>query len=347
MTTHKKKYTKQLRTAVILLIISFLVLVSVITNNTSEDPNIIIGTNTENISDIANILFPEEYQENLKNYAPLIDKHAKPINEKVVTTSKNAENFTNAEEVEVLKKFIPQGKYIDINTGIYSEEEFELLNLILEKIEENKKTKKKSEIVKIDSNMGLNSYHKVASYFYIYYGDGNAVSKVFNVVGWNNPFTNKNQYSIKLNYNHIREFEKNRELINKKADEILTSFNSGSEVYILRQISEYLRDNIEYVSGNYTTKSALIDGRATCNGYALAFNLLANRAGIKSDICIALMNDGIWHAWNKVSLSDGSEWFYDITYFDASNSDIYTHSQTPLHTTNYKLNSYTTAWFKE
>ena len=243
--------------------------------------------------------------------------------------------------------FIPQGKYIDIDMSIYSEEELELLNLILDKIEENKSSNKKTEIIKPNSNMDINSYHRVASYFYIYYGQSEAVTDVFKVLGYQNIFTGKNHFYIKLNYENIRNFENNIDKIKNKVDEILMSFEPGSDVYILRQISEYLRDNIKYVPGNHDIKSALIDGRATCNGYALAFNLLANRAGIKSDICITLMNDGIWHAWNKVSLSDSSEWFYDITYFDASNLDIYTHSQTPLHTTNYKLNSYTTAWFEE
>ena len=216
----------------------------------------------------------------------------------------------------------------------------------MNKIENNLTSWKPVGIISCKEDMELSSYHKVASYFYIYYGESSAVSDVFQVFGGTNPITKNNNYFVILNYKNARKYNQNIKVVQEKVDEILSSFEPGSEVYILRQISEYLRDNVEYVEGHYDIGSALIDGKTVCNGFALAFNILANRAGIKSDICIAKMEDGIYHAWNKVTLSDGSEYFYDISYFDATNSDYYTHSVRPLHTNNYMLNSYVTSWFE-
>ncbi len=256
-----------------------------------------------------------------------------------------ANNEYIPEEIDVSGKFMPSGDYVDIDMSIYSEDELGFLNLILNKIENNLTSWKPFEIIHYKENMELSSYHKVASYFYIYYGESSAVSDVFQVFGGPNPITKNNDYYVVLNYKNARKYNQNINVVHDKVDEILFSFEPGSEVYILRQISEYLRDNVEYVAGHYTTSSALIDGKTVCNGYALAFNMLANRAGIKSDICIAKMEDDIYHAWNKVTLSDGSEYFYDISYFDEAMSDYYVHSIRPLHTNNYLLNSYVSSWF--
>ena len=239
------------------------------------------------------------------------------------------------------------GQYVDIDMSIYTEEELELLDIILAKINKNQASWRQNETFCFDKAISLSSYHKVASYFYIYYGESDAVANVFQVFGNINPFNNQECYYIVLDYTKTRQYEHNIQLVHKKVDEILLSWGPSDEETVLRQISEYLRDNVEYVDGYYTASSALLDGKTVCNGYALAFNMLANRAGIRSDICIARMPDGIYHAWNKVTLSDGQIYFYDITYFDASNSEEYIHSPIPLHTNDYMLNSYVVNWFTD
>lgn len=238
-------------------------------------------------------------------------------------------------------------QYVNIDMSIYTEDELHLLNSILAKIEENKTSWKQTETLCFSQDISLSSYHKVASYFYIYYGESDAVQNVFRVFGSQNPITKKEYYYIVLDYVKIRQYEQNMQLVHKKVDEILLSLEPSEEPAMLRQISEYLCENIEYVDECYTVGEAILEGRAACNGYALAFNILANRAGIQSDICIARMPDGIYHAWNKVTLSDGQAYFYDVTYFDASNSEKYLHSPIPLHTNDYRLNGYVVNWFTD
>lgn len=249
------------------------------------------------------------------------------------------------EEKVVKENFVPQGPYASPDFSIYSEDELKLLQIVLDKINENKNTDKKEELINIDFKLSVESYYRVATYFYVYYGQKRAVDETFDLVNytkWNLDRTSETTYMIRMRYEDIRQFESELEQVKNKADEILKSFEAGSDVYILRQISEYLKNNIVYTSGKYDIKSALIDGECVCNGYALAFNMLANRAGIKSDMCIGEVPDGGMHAWNRVTMSDETQYFYDITFFDTDNpNDKYTHSPVPLHTTNYLINDYT------
>ena len=128
-----------------------------------------------------------------------------------------------------------------------------------------------------------------------------------------------------------------------KIDSILTNFTSGSEEHILRQIAEYLKNSIVYTSG-YSDLSNALNGRSVCNGYALAFNAMANRAGITSDMCIGTSINGILHAWNRVTLSDGSYRFYDITFYDSTENPEYLHSIASFHGP-YLINDYSSCFF--
>ena len=143
----------------------------------------------------------------------------------------------------------------------------------------------------------------------------------------------------------IREFEIKRQENQAKIDSILSGFTAGSEEHVLKQISEYLRKNIVYTYDYYDLSSAL-DGKSVCNGYALAFNAMANRAGIRSDMCIGKASNGVYHAWNRVTLSDGTYRFYDITFYDSNAGNTkYLHSTTSFHGS-YLINDYTDCWFK-
>ncbi|WP_084127319.1 transglutaminase domain-containing protein [Demequina sp. NBRC 110054] len=73
---------------------------------------------------------------------------------------------------------------------------------------------------------------------------------------------------------------------------------------------------------------ALVEGRAVCNGYAQAFQLLADEVGLQSIIVTGEVSDGLTsggHAWNKV-LIDGEWLVVDATWDDlgeAGASDDY------------------------
>jgi transglutaminase/protease-like cytokinesis protein 3 len=194
--------------------------------------------------------------------------------------------------------------------------------------------------------MDLTSYYKVASYFYVYYGQKLAVDETFDLIKYRDFSTGIQKTKLRMRYPDIRKFEAEMKAVKLKADEILSSFNAGTEEEILFQISEYLRNNIVYTDNHFDLQNAILGGKAVCNGYALAFNLLANRAGIKSDMCIGKVDSGAYHAWNRVTLSDGSQYFYDVTFLDTRKPNYkYIHSSTPLHTDDYLINDYTNCWF--
>lgn len=87
-----------------------------------------------------------------------------------------------------------------------------------------------------------------------------------------------------------------------------------------RFIHNYLVKNTEYATNTddqaiYTAYGALINGKAVCQGYASAFNLLCDYAQIDS---YAVWNDE--HMWNVV-FCDGQQLYYDTTWDDPVPND--------------------------
>lgn len=88
-----------------------------------------------------------------------------------------------------------------------------------------------------------------------------------------------------------------------------------SELEKADAVYEYLIKNVEYgdVSNplSYTAYGALTEGKAVCQGYSGAFNMLCKAAGVMS---LSVYNDD--HMWNVV-LADGQIYHYDVTFDDA------------------------------
>jgi transglutaminase/protease-like cytokinesis protein 3 len=244
------------------------------------------------------------------------------------------------EETVEYKPLALVGGYASIDRSAYSEAENELLDTILAEIHhglENPELKEKE--ISLNSTFDIESYYRVATYFYVYYGQKRAVDETFDLVN-----AGREGGYLRLRYDDIRVFEAERQANQAKIDNILSGFNAGSEEYVLKQISEYLRKSIVYTHGYYDLTDA-INGKTVCNGYALLFNAMANRAGIKSDMCIGKSSNGEYHAWNRVTLSDGSYRFYDITFYDSNGGNAkYLHSKTSFHGS-YLINDYTSCWF--
>ena len=61
---------------------------------------------------------------------------------------------------------------------------------------------------------------------------------------------------------------------------------------------------------------------AVCEGYAKAFQLLMNAAGVANTYIIGLGNGG-GHAWNMAQMDDGYYYYFDVTWNDSTSSDKY------------------------
>ena len=95
-------------------------------------------------------------------------------------------------------------------------------------------------------------------------------------------------------------------------------------------INQYLCDTIVYDEDAFTSAEeynymyvdpefddsfnaygALINGKCVCTGYAAAFKLLAEEAGLEAIVVTGYLDGNLSHAWNKVKIDD--ETFYEIT----------------------------------
>ncbi len=84
----------------------------------------------------------------------------------------------------------------------------------------------------------------------------------------------------------------------------------------VRAFHDYLVNHTVYGAGDrsYSAAGALLDGKAVCDGYAHAFDLLCYLSGIDC-LKIAGTANGGGHAWNKVEL-DGVWYNVDVTWDD-------------------------------
>ena len=131
--------------------------------------------------------------------------------------------------------------------------------------------------------------------------------------------------SVKLDYT-----VQNDKLIaaKKKFDTAVTSalkkLPSGNDFEREEYINNYIIDNCKYddaaaenndVQGNENDAyGALVDGKAVCEGYARAFQLLCNKANIDS-VLLSGIADSDNHAWNGVKI--GGDWYQiDVTWDD-------------------------------
>ena len=100
--------------------------------------------------------------------------------------------------------------------------------------------------------------------------------------------------------------------------------NGGSEIrggyYIATYISNYIINRCKYVIGDdggyaSTAYGCLVEGEANCEGYSKAFNLLASKMGLESQVITGTTDRGENHAWNQVKI--GVEWYnIDVTWED-------------------------------
>ena len=89
-------------------------------------------------------------------------------------------------------------------------------------------------------------------------------------------------------------------------------------------IYAYLCDNVVYdenATNCFTAYGALLDGRAVCQGYALAMMRLLNAVDVETDVVLGTSSE-INHMWNVVKL-DGEYFLLDATWDSDSEEECY------------------------
>lgn len=130
---------------------------------------------------------------------------------------------------------------------------------------------------------------------------------------------------IHLNYlsNSAQILEQNRAVeaaVERVAAQVVTA--GMSDYDIAKALHDYLVLNCAYdydnylrntiPSESYTAAGALLEGTAVCSGYAKAYQLLMQEAGIPCEYVIGYAGGG--HAWNVVQI--GGAWYHVDTTWD-------------------------------
>ncbi len=112
----------------------------------------------------------------------------------------------------------------------------------------------------------------------------------------------------------------------KKAVEKITKKVTAKDPYEIElQLHDLLCEQVEYSSDKsdpmiYTAYGALVNGRAICEGYSRAMQLLLAEFKIRS-VTVTGIAGGEGHMWNAVELED--EWYHlDVTWNDTKGSTL-------------------------
>lgn len=113
--------------------------------------------------------------------------------------------------------------------------------------------------------------------------------------------------------------------LNKKVDELLNQ-TKGMTIYETELfLHDYICESTTYTLGEYsdlvfTAYGALVNGKAVCEGYSRAMQLLCKRLGIPCALVTGVADDE-GHMWNVINPGDG--WYnLDLTWDDGSEDNI-------------------------
>ena len=125
---------------------------------------------------------------------------------------------------------------------------------------------------------------------------------------------------------NIDDIESSISQIESKKDEILGECKDDNNYEYVKNIHDYLVNNVEYVTDSehcHDLYGSLIENKSVCDGYSLAFKYLLNEAGFNSIVVDGkgIQNDDlVEHGWNYVELN-GNWYLVDVTWDDTSSNN--------------------------
>lgn len=115
------------------------------------------------------------------------------------------------------------------------------------------------------------------------------------------------------------------EAIDARLGMIVDSIPEGTDFEKLVYLHDWLVLNCDYseeAESPFSAYGALIEGRATCQGYADAMHLILDRAGFETMFVTGEGKDTtVKHKWNYVKCSDGKWYIIDPTWDDPENKE--------------------------
>lgn len=107
------------------------------------------------------------------------------------------------------------------------------------------------------------------------------------------------------------------------AHSIAEQYRGLCEYEKAREVHDYLIRNVQYdfSKNSYKSYGALVEGRAVCQGYSLAYREVLLHLEMKCNVIIGTTGQGL-HTWNFVEIN-GSNYFIDVTWDDKDDGKVY------------------------
>ena len=157
------------------------------------------------------------------------------------------------------------------------------------------------------------------------------------ILGLQGYRVNRKGTAVRVSYDESEKDQaRKQEEIKNKVTEIISQIVTDDMTDEEKElaINQYLCDTIEYdeealanaeennfmyvdesFNDSFTAYGALLNGRCVCAGYAAAFKLLSDAAGLESIVVTGVLDGSLSHAWNKVNI-DGEWHIVDVTNND-------------------------------
>ena len=188
-----------------------------------------------------------------------------------------------------------------------------------------------------ESSLFLEGFHKDADYVKILVN----VLNDFPLIFWASNYVADSRSSkgttLWFTYNEsLKDRDKLIKKISVAIDSIYNKCKSSSKADFALSVHDYLASSVVYdhdclsdtnykgirFSAAHTVVGPLLNGKAVCEGFARAYNLILSSCGVKT-VCVwgNIRDDDELHAWNIVRM--GREWYHvDVTWDIAQNGIV-------------------------
>lgn len=159
-------------------------------------------------------------------------------------------------------------------------------------------------------DMDFEAYLEAQSFLQIYFMNDSA-----NIVGIGATYDGQVYTTLLLNKNELLNLENERLKSLSLVESTLSDMKDGTETDKLMFISSFMIDYCEYghILESSTSNRFWDNQIGNSLTHAMVFKQFAERLNIQCDIVMSPFDTGINHYFNKVTLSDGTIRYYDIT----------------------------------
>jgi len=160
--------------------------------------------------------------------------------------------------------------------------------------------------------------------------DGETYSRIYIILEKQEPkffyldsvyYTADKIYCAKIAYrDDAEEANKKSAELDEAKQNALKNMPEGSDYDKILYINNYLVENCQYMMSDddeydSTAYGCLVNGKAGCEGYSKAFQLLASEVGFDTELITGVTDEGDNHAWNQIKV-DGEWYNIDVTWSD-------------------------------